>query len=168
VTGGIRAEYEATSAKLYGIVLRILGRRDLAEDRLQDINLRAWEHAGKFDPKHGITCTWLAAIARNRALDAKNRAALPMSYFSLEALAAADSPLVDGERKQTAARLRACLEQLGPERRNVILQAYCFGMTRQEIAEKTGRPVPTIKPWLRRSLAELRVAFTKAITSSTR
>ena len=63
------ALYAATSAKLYGIVLRILVRRDLADEVLQEVYVKIWERAGDFDPGRASPITWMAAIARNRALD---------------------------------------------------------------------------------------------------
>ena len=55
--------YGATSLKLYGILARILGRRDLADEVLQDVYVRVWQRAGDFDPANGSPITWLATIA---------------------------------------------------------------------------------------------------------
>src|SRR6516225_6430169 len=60
--------YAATCVKLYGVVIRILGRGDLAEEVLQDVYVRVWQQAGKFNPALGSPITWMVAIARNRAL----------------------------------------------------------------------------------------------------
>ena len=68
-----RLVYEATSLKLYGIVVRILGRRDLADEVLQEVYVRVWQRAGDFDTASGSPITWLAAIARNLALDEVRR-----------------------------------------------------------------------------------------------
>ena len=68
------AMYAATSAKLFGIIVRILGRRDLAEEVLQEVYVKIWERAGDFDPSRASPITWLATIARNRALDEIGRA----------------------------------------------------------------------------------------------
>src|SRR5262245_64319262 len=66
--------YAATSVKLYGIIVRILGRSDVAEEVLQEVYVRVWQRAGDFDRAAGSPITWLAAIARNRALDEAPRA----------------------------------------------------------------------------------------------
>ena len=68
-----RLVYEATSLKLYGIVVRILGRRDLADEVLQEVYVRVWQRAGDFDSASGSPITWLATIARNLALDEARR-----------------------------------------------------------------------------------------------
>ncbi len=67
------AVYQATSAKLYGIVLRILKRRDIADEVLQEVYVKIWERAADFDPKMASPITWMATIARNRALDEVRR-----------------------------------------------------------------------------------------------
>ena len=61
--------YSATRAKLYGVLLRILGRPELAEDVMQETYLKVWKTAGKFDPTIASPITWMVAIARNRAID---------------------------------------------------------------------------------------------------
>jgi RNA polymerase sigma-70 factor (ECF subfamily) len=153
-----REVYAATSVKLFGIILRILGRRDLAEDVLQQVYIRVWEHAGEFDPAAGSPLEWLVAIARKRALDETRPAtARPLEDCPelLQALNGAGSP-VDPERNADHLRLQACLDRLGPDRREVVALAYHYGMTREEIAVSTNRPVATVKAWLRQSLAEIK------------
>jgi RNA polymerase sigma-70 factor (ECF subfamily) len=150
--------YTMTARKLYGIVVRILGRRDLAEDVLQEVYLRVWQHAREFDRAAGSPITWLATIARNRALDeGKRKTTRSLNDFpEVLQLASADDPLADVELNEEHSRLLACLDELQPEKRHLILLAYYYGMTREEIAHHTGRPVATVKTWLRRSLAQLR------------
>ena len=152
------ALYAATSAKLFGVVVRILVRRDLAEEVLQEVYLRVWQRAAEYDPALSSPITWLVAIARNRALDEVKRK--PMR--SLEELpgvleiANDDDPLADHGRKEEMLRLKACLDRLEPEKSQIVLLAYYYGMTREEIAGRIKRPVSTVKTWLRRSLAQLK------------
>ena len=150
--------YIATSAKLYGIVLGIVRRREVADELLQDIYLRVWQHAGRFDALRSSPITWMAAIARNCALDEVKRSALPLSENDCELIepAGADDPADQHERAENARRLQLGLGRLGPEKSALVVQAYCYGMSRKDIAERTGQPVSTVKTWLRRSLAELR------------
>ena len=72
------ALYKQTSAKLYGVVARILTRSDVAADVLQEVYVRVWEKAGEFDPVKGSAIAWMATIARNRALDEVRGAQLPL------------------------------------------------------------------------------------------
>jgi RNA polymerase sigma-70 factor, ECF subfamily len=161
-TGDMRAferVYMATSAKVYGIIVRIVGRGDIADEVLQEVFVILWQRAAEFDPSVGSPITWLSTIARNRALDVIRRKAPRTTLLDCsEALniQSGDDPFSDLARDDDRRRLRAGLEHLSAEQRCIILMAYCHGMTRHEIALQTGRPVATIKTWLRRSLAELK------------
>ena len=61
--------YAATSAKLYGVVLRILRRPELADEVMQESYLKIWNSAAQFDASLASPITWMVAIARNRAID---------------------------------------------------------------------------------------------------
>jgi RNA polymerase sigma-70 factor, ECF subfamily len=156
------AVYAATCVKLYGVVVRILGRRDLAQEVLQDVYVRVWQGAGKFDPTLGSPITWMVAIARNRALDEAKRKTMrsledmPELLELAAELPDADDPLASLERTEERRRLEACLDRLEPQRKQILRMAYHYGMTREEIARRIGRPAATVKTWLRRSLAELK------------
>jgi RNA polymerase sigma-70 factor, ECF subfamily len=146
--------YEATSRKLYAIVMRIVGRRDLADDLLQEVYLRIWRHAAQFNPLLNSPMTWMATIARNCALDEIRRVGSRPTEDDYSLLALPSDCTY--EATEDARRLQACLEGLGAERSALVVRAYCLGLTREEIARATGRPVATIKTWLRRTLLELR------------
>ncbi len=153
------ALYKGTSAKLYGVVARILPRGDAAADALQEAYVRIWEKAGEFDPAKGSPLAWMATIARNRALDEVRRVRpgsledLPESF---EPAADEVDPLAARERSEGLVKLMNCLRSLDEEKRAVVLLAYYRGLSREALALRFGRPVPTIKTWLHRSLAQLR------------
>ncbi len=154
--------YRATSSKLYGIIVKILNRRAPADEILQEVYLRVWERAGDFDPLRASPITWMATIARNRALDELRRQqVMPTTEIDDEFdLAAETEGALEGlERTDKLKALMACLNGLEKERRELILLAYYRGMTREALAQRTGRPVATIKTWLHRSLAQLRVCL---------
>jgi RNA polymerase sigma-70 factor, ECF subfamily len=150
--------YARTSAKLYGIIFRIVRRRDVADDVLQEVYLRIWQRASDFDPTRGAPITWLATLARNRALDeGKRRTTSSLEEFpEVFGLPSLDDPVAELEEREAQHRLQTCLDRLEPEKRTVILMAYYHGMTREEIARRTGRPSPTVKTWIRRSLARMK------------
>jgi RNA polymerase sigma-70 factor (ECF subfamily) len=154
----LRDVYAATSVKLFGIILRILGRRDLAEDVLQQVYIRVWQRAGEFDPATTSPIEWLVTIARSRALDETRRGAMRPLEDCPELLQALDDAgsAVDPGRSEDRLRLKACLDRLGPEKREVVALAYHYGMTREAIAVSTKRSVATVKAWLRQSLAEIK------------
>lgn len=151
--------YGATSAKLYGVVLRILRRRDIADEVLQEVYVQIWERAARFDAAKGAPLTWMAAIARNRALDEVRRKT-PVSIEEAPEVARMASeeehPLDRMEQSERLARLRQCLERLDSERREVVLLAYREGLSREALGQRFARPPATIKSWLRRSLLQLR------------
>ena len=154
------ALYKASSAKLYGIVARILPRGgDAAADVLQEAYVRIWEKAGEFDPAKGSPLAWMATIARNRALDEVRRVrpgSLEDMPESFEPAADDVDPLAGRERSEGLAALLKCLAALDEEKRAAVLLAYYRGSSREALAQRFGRPVPTIKTWLHRSLAQLR------------
>lgn len=152
-----RRLYERTSAKLYGVILRIIVRRDLAEDILQETYLRIWNHAADYRPETASPMTWMITIARNRALDWRRQDRGERSLDddpALPELLIADDSWAS--RSLEAGRLAECLQELGDEQRDAVVLSYCFGLTHDELAARLVRPVGTIKSWLRRSLARLR------------
>lgn len=154
-----RKVYQATSAKLYGIVLRILRRRDLTDEVLQEVYLKIWERASDFNPAVASPITWMAAIARNRALDEVRRRQSLSIEDTPEALDVPDDsvPAIDQlMQTEELKRLANCLSGIEDDRREMVLLAYYHGYSREEIAARYSAPVATIKTWLRRSLAQLR------------
>ena len=154
--------YAATSAKLYGIVLRILVRRELADEALQDVYVRVWQRAADFDPARASPITWMAAIARNRALDEVRRVRPVSIEEAPEVMDMATEDVSAFEQlaaSEEARRLRRCLEALEPERRQIVLLAFYNGLSREELGTRFGRPAGTIKTWIHRSLAQLRVCL---------
>jgi RNA polymerase sigma-70 factor, ECF subfamily len=151
--------YRATSAKLYGVVLRILRRHDVAQDVLQAAYVKIWIYAKDFDAARGSPIAWMVSIARNTALDEIRRAApisledTPAAYEVHDPLPLADQAL---EHSEDARRLAACLDKLTPERRDLVRLAYLEGLSREELAQRTGSPVSTVKTWLHRSLKQLK------------
>jgi RNA polymerase sigma-70 factor (ECF subfamily) len=153
------AVYRVTSAKLWGVILRILRRRDVAEDVLQDVYVRIWERAGGFDPAKASPITWMVSIARNRAIDEIRRrrpVSIEETPEALDMAASGVDPLESAQQSQELRRLTECLEGLEPERREMVLLAYYSGLSRDELAQRYSTPVNTIKTWLHRSLAQLR------------
>lgn len=157
------ALYRATSAKLYGVALRILRRRDLADEVIQETYVRIWKNAAAFDPARASPITWMVTIARNRALDEVRRAKPLAIDTTPEAFDVADDAMLASERVEVAselARLRACLDGLEPERRDIVRLAYLDGLSREELGARFGHPPGTIKTWLHRSLKQLKACLT--------
>jgi RNA polymerase sigma-70 factor, ECF subfamily len=151
--------YAATRSKLYGVVLRILGRPALADEVMQETYLKVWKMADQFDAQVASPITWMVAIARNRAIDiVRQRGDLSIEDEpeALEVAAESPAPLARREMSDELKRLLSCLGRLDPEKQRIVLLAYYSGWSRDQLAQKLDIPVNTIKTWLRRSLLEIR------------
>ena len=151
--------YAATRAKLYGVLLRILGRPELADEVMQETYLKVWKMAGKFDPTVASPITWMVAIARNRAIDImrkKGEVSIEDEPEAIGVAAETPTPLARREMTEELKRLLTCLGKLDPEKQRIVLLAYYSGWSRDQLARKLDIPVNTIKTWLRRSLLEIR------------
>jgi RNA polymerase sigma-70 factor, ECF subfamily len=151
--------YRRTSAKLYGICCRILGEGRDAEDALQEAYVNVWRRAERFDASRASPITWLAAIARNTAIDRLRarggRSSAPLD----EALDVADTaPLADTalENAGEARRLYGCLGELPGRDAALIRTAFLEGASYPELAERAKEPLGTIKSRIRRALMKLR------------
>jgi RNA polymerase sigma-70 factor (ECF subfamily) len=156
---GLRNLYELTSAKLFGICLRISADRQAAEDILQDVYIKVWNRAELFDPSRGSPMTWLCTIARNSSLDWR-RAHGSHAQMPLEAArtVADESPTADSliEQSELSAQIFDCIEQLDPQPRNAIRMAFFDGFTYAELALRMSVPLGTMKSWIRRGMQQLK------------
>jgi RNA polymerase sigma-70 factor, ECF subfamily len=150
--------YNATSAKLMGVLLRILGNRAESEDALQEVYTRVWLRAGRFDATKGRGMTWLIAMARNLAID-RLRARREVTADEGAAEALVDrSPNAEGQAIALgeARRVADCFATLEPDRAEAVRRAYLDGQSYQELADRYAVPLNTMRTWLRRSLLRLR------------
>ena len=151
--------YARVAPILLAALMRILRRRDVAEDALQDVFVSVWQRANQFDPIRGRALAWLVSMARYRAIDLQRaaRPALPLSEVSaLEPQLQSESPLEGGAMLGTGALLMRCLEQIAAPQRRCLMLAYEEGLTHSEIARAVNEPLGTVKSWVRRSLMALR------------
>ncbi|MGA2943802.1 MAG: sigma-70 family RNA polymerase sigma factor [Xanthobacteraceae bacterium] len=156
--------YDATRSKLYGVLLRILGRPELAEDVMQETYLKVWKMADKFDPAQASPITWMVAIARNRAIDIvrkRGETSIEEEPEAQNVASESPAPLARREMTEELRRLLSCLGKLDPEKQRIVLLAYYSGWSREQLSTKLDIPVNTIKTWLRRSLLEIRECMGK-------
>ena len=153
-----RALYSASSAKLMGVLLRILGQRSEAEDALQEVFTRVWLRAGRFDATKGRGMTWMIAIARNLAID-RLRSRQPTTSDD-ETLAALVDSAPGVESRLVAAgearRISDCFATLEPDRAAAVRGAYLDGQSYGDLAARHDVPLNTMRTWLRRSLLKLK------------
>src|SRR5688500_8633236 len=153
----LRELYRRYSGELFGFACNALGDRELAEEVVQDVFASAWRHAQDYDSRRATVRTWLYAIARNRIVDARRRAAVrPTLAFqdSGEGPGALDREL---ERAVLRWQVAAALTRLSPEHREVIRLAHYGGLTLREIAARKGIPLGTVKSRTSYALRTLRL-----------
>lgn len=150
--------YGRTSAKLFGVVLRILKDRAEAEEALQEVYVKIWQRADRYVEGSYSPISWLVAVARNHALDVL-RARKPVSEDIDLALDVADgspSPeqasIDSGER----GRIDSCLDTLEADKADCVRGAYLDGFSYEDLAKRHNVPLNTMRTWLRRSLIRLR------------
>ncbi len=152
------ALYDRTSAKLFGICLRVLNDRAEAEDALQEVYVKIWRNAARFSTSQYSPISWLVAVARNHAID-RIRARRPDAAGLDEAESVADDA-PDPERAALAAsdkrRIDGCLSELDAARADAVRGAYMDGYSYQDLAQRHNVPLNTMRTWLRRSLMKLK------------
>jgi RNA polymerase sigma-70 factor (ECF subfamily) len=150
--------YERTSAKLFGVNLRILKDRAEAEEALQEVYVKIWQRADRYIAGPTSPISWLVAIARNHCLDIL-RARRPVTDTLEGALEVPDT-LPDPEQAtaqgQDKSRIESCLAQLEADRAEAVRGAYLDGYSYDELASRFSVPLNTMRTWLRRSLIKLR------------
>ncbi len=152
--------YQLTSSKLYGTIVRIVRERERAEDLLQDVYVKVWRRAGRFEASKGSPITWLCTIARNTALNDLRRdgkgaelAGDTLPEVEDRDLKPADEWLCDME---DSAALERCLKELSKDHRRSIKLAFFDGYSHSELADLVEVPLGTMKSWIRRGLAGLK------------
>ncbi len=158
---GLRLIFDSEAPRLIAVSQRIVRRRDLAEEIVQDAFIQIWNKASQYAPERGSARGWIYAIVRNRSLNAlrdqdrweltdaetldriqeKEQDTLPTDLF---------------DELNSESRLRECLTQLDESKRKSILMAYVSGYTHGEIAGRLKVPLGTAKAWIKRGLASLR------------
>jgi RNA polymerase sigma-70 factor (ECF subfamily) len=150
--------YDAYGGALFGVVLRIVHSRELAEQVLQDTFVKVWRNSSNYDPGKGRLFTWLLNIARNTAIDVTRSAHFQQSWKTDSLDIVAHKPGGDAINPDHVG-LKEVVGRLDEKYRLLIELVYFKGYTQEEVAEETGIPLGTIKTRLRYAISELRVLF---------
>jgi len=151
--------YDHYSQALYGVILRIVGSENIAQEILQDVMLKVWNNIGSYDPNKGRLFTWLLNLARNQAID-KLRSKEIQRQLKTDQLGntvyilnqmKSEYPI-----KEESIGIKELLEKLVPEQRTVVELAYFRGYTQSEISKEFNIPLGTVKTRLRYALIALR------------
>lgn len=152
----LRVLYRSFERPLYALGIRWLNDPKLAEELVQEVTLRVWRRAGRYDPERGASSSWIFGIARNVAADlARARSKMPVPV----AEAPEETAPWDEDRAWTAWEVARAVAQLPEDQRRVVELAYAKQMTQSEIAAELGIPLGTVKTRLYASLRKLRAIF---------
>lgn len=160
---GLETLYDATVGQVFGLALRLMRNPADAEEVVCDTYAQAWASAATFDPSRANARGWLLMICRSRALDRLRQLRADPGRTDIEAIAdlADDGPQPEEllSMLQEGTRVHKALAALSPERRQLVGMAFLEGFSHQEIADRTGMPLGTVKSHVRRALAEMRATL---------
>ncbi|TWB38073.1 sigma-70 family RNA polymerase sigma factor [Nitrospirillum pindoramense] len=155
--GAFEALYRAAAPTLYSVCLRLARDRDRAADLLQDVFVRIWQKAPLFDPTRGSAFAWMVVLTRNHVLSLLDKpVGATMSLDDDAVLAAVDVRLAHQPDPGLALDLRRCLGLLTERSRRLVLLTYLQGLTFEELAERVGAPLGSVKSWVRRAVLKLK------------
>jgi RNA polymerase sigma factor (sigma-70 family) len=164
-----RSLYDATSPKLFGFALRILVKRELAEEVLQESFVSIWNNAASYQAGMAAPMTWMTTIVRNKAFDLLRRVdsavEIDADNFDKDVMDALESndptPIESLQLTQDSKALAHCLAKLEGLHRQAIALAFYHDLSHSEVAEQMKLPIGTVKTWVRRGLERLRLCLTK-------
>ncbi|TWT12798.1 sigma-70 family RNA polymerase sigma factor [Reyranella sp. CPCC 100927] len=148
--------YRLASPTLMAVALRVLARRDAAEDVLQEAFLAIWDKAGQYQAERGAPLGWMAMVVRHRAIDRVRRERRRGEDVFASPDEAGDVPSMTERADSSAHDVLACLGRLAPEPRRAIWLALRHGFTHEEVAARMDRPLGTVKSWIRRGVIDLK------------
>jgi RNA polymerase sigma factor (sigma-70 family) len=163
----LKALYELTSSKLYGLSMCVVGKSEWAEDALQETFLQVWRIAGDYRASLSPPMAWLGLIVRSRSLDCLRQRSAERTHLTDE-IDDAMSDTLEGDSpnpmdttlaSQQAWALHQCLAKLENRQREVVSLAYLRDLSHSELSEQLSLPLGTVKTWIRRGLDQLRTCM---------
>jgi RNA polymerase sigma-70 factor (ECF subfamily) len=162
-TEALSVLYDRYSRLIFGLALNTIGDEHLAEEITQDVYIRVWEKAASYNSDQGKVVTWLASIARYRAIDLfRHRNVRPeghsISWAESEPLDLPDKVDIEQEVEltQRKQKVRLAINQLPVDQRKALALAYFQGFSHQEISRELNEPLGTIKTRIRLAMQKLR------------
>lgn len=165
----LKALYDQCASKLYGLALRVVPQRELAEDVLQEAFLTVWRSAADYRASLSPPMAWLGLIVRSRGLDMLRRRAAERSHLTdeLDEVLAdtlpddGPTPMDTAQASEQAWALHQCLGRLDNKQREVVSLAYVRDLSHSELAQQLRLPLGTVKTWIRRGLDQLRLCMAR-------
>lgn len=155
----LRTIFDREAGRLVAVAQRIVKRRDVAEEVVQESFLRIWTHAHQYKAGQGSARGWIYAIVRNRALNLLRDGRRELTVQDVETIRESEHTeevIAAWQKLDRNSRLYECLGALDETRRKGILMAYVAGYSHGEIAGRLRIPLGTTKSWIRRGLSALR------------
>ena len=154
-SAAFRTLYDKTSPILFARLLRMLRRRSVAEEALQDVYVRIWQRAAQYEVGRGRALAWMVTIARYCAIDLMRRER--MTLVSDDSLAEiADDSTAEAEVVEKPNNFDHCIGLLNDNTRTCLTLAFVEGRSHDEIARLTTNPLGSVKSWIRRGLLSLK------------
>ena len=150
--------YDATSAKLMGVCLRLLQDRSAADDALQDTYVKVWKNAKLYTANGLSPMTWLITIARNTSIDKLRQSRTVVDFSEVDETIATTgfTPEQSAIASSEAKRIAQCLDELESDRQDAVKAVYLDGQSYKDLSQRFDVPLNTIRTWLRRALISLR------------
>ena len=160
----LRELYDLTSSRMFGLALKVMGRREWAEDVLQEAFITVWRSAADYRASLSPPLAWIGMIVRSRGLDFLRRRASARVDATQElddkindtVAGDAPDPVDSTDASEQASALHDCLRKLEARQREVVMLAYLRDLSHSELAEQLKLPLGTVKTWIRRGLDQLR------------
>ncbi|OGO38281.1 MAG: hypothetical protein A2Z03_08600 [Chloroflexi bacterium RBG_16_56_8] len=161
--------YDRYDRLVFSLALKILRDRSAAEEVVQEVFVKVWRRAADYRAERAKFSSWLARIAHNHAIDRlRQRNGRPFMSNEdqvAQVVDAGPTPLEMAEQQLDHRRIVEALDQIPHEQRHAIELAYFEGFSHQQIANKLGKPLGTIKTRIRRGMQNLRVLLEPAQTA---
>lgn len=163
--------YDRYGRLAFGLAYRILGERGTAEDVVQEAYLAVWRRSASFRADRGSARAWLMSIVHNAAIDRRRgrfkreQEAVPLDDLEFKLETDAEDPFTLVSEQIDAEQIRSALGALPGEQREAIELAYFGGLTQQEISDRTGTPLGTVKSRMRLGLQKLRTLLADSMGS---
>jgi RNA polymerase sigma-70 factor (ECF subfamily) len=154
-SAAFRILYDKTAPIVFARLLRMLRRRSVAEEALQDVYVRIWQRAAQFEAHRGRALAWMVTIARYCAIDLMRRERITLvSDDSLAEIA--DEGTGDSVDFEKPNHFDDCIGRLNDKTRQCLTLAFVEGRSHDEIARLTTNPLGSVKSWIRRGLLSLK------------
>lgn len=161
--GALREAYREYAPKVLGLALRVLGNAALAEDVMQDVFVRLWEHPDRFDPHRGRLGSYLLAMTHSRAVDRLRAEGSQRRRLEAAAREHVEPARVDpadaSEAADSGSAVRRVLAELPNDQRVAIEMAYFGGLSYRDVAVALAEPEGTVRYRIRAGMQKMRAAL---------